>query len=62
MYIDPSSGGLIFQILAVAFGVISGAVLLFAGRIRMGIAKLRRSIREKRGIEEPEEETPEVEE
>jgi ribosomal protein S9 len=62
MYIDPSSGGLIFQILAVMFGVISGAVLLFAGRIRMGIAKLRRTIREKRGIEEPAEEAPEAEE
>lgn len=59
MYIDPSSGGLIFQILAVTFGIVSGAVLLFAGRIRMGIAKLRRSIREKRGKDEPAEEAPE---
>lgn len=47
MYIDPSSGGMIFQILAITFGVISGAVLLFAGRIRMAFAKLRRSRREK---------------
>ena len=61
MYIDPSSGGLIFQILAVTFGVISGAVLLFAGRIRMGIAKLRRSFREKRGKGETAEENPESE-
>ena len=60
MYIDPSSGGLIFQILAVMFGVISGTVLLFAGRIRMAIAKMRRSYREKRGIEEPVTETPET--
>jgi hypothetical protein len=43
------------------FGVISGTVLLFAGRIRMAIAKMRRSFREKRGIEEPAEETPEAE-
>ena len=62
MYIDPSSGGMIFQILAIMFGVISGAVLLFAGRIRMAIAKMRRSYREKRGIEEPVEETPETKE
>lgn len=47
MYIDPSSGGMLFQILAVAFGVISGTVLMFSGRIKMGIAKLRRSMRKK---------------
>jgi hypothetical protein len=45
MYIDPSTGGMLFQVLAVAFGVISGTVLLFSSRIKMGIAKLRRSFR-----------------
>mgnify|MGYP000851761391 FL=1 len=45
MYIDPGSGGMLFQILAVAFGVISGTVLMFSGRIKMMIAKRRRSMR-----------------
>ncbi len=43
MYIDPGSGGMLFQVLAVAFGVISGTVLMFSGRIKMMIAKWRRS-------------------
>lgn len=42
MYIDPGSGGLLFQALAVIFGLASGAVLLFSSRIKMGIAKGKR--------------------
>lgn len=58
MYIDPSSGGILFQILAVAIGVLSGTVLMFAGRIKMGIAKLRRSMRKDTQQDEtPEDET-----
>jgi hypothetical protein len=53
MYIDPSTGGMLFQVLAVAFGVISGAVLMFSSRIKMGIAQLRRKLRKE---EEPAEE------
>jgi hypothetical protein len=45
MYIDPNSGGVLFQILAVLFGVFSGIILLFSSRIRMVFAKLRRQIR-----------------
>jgi len=48
MYIDPNSGGLIFQVLILMFGVISGAVLIFSSRIKMGISRLRRSLREKK--------------
>ena len=29
MYIDPNTGGMLFQILVVMFGVISAVVLLF---------------------------------
>jgi len=45
MYIDPNTGGVIFQALAAALAVISGVVLVFAGRIRAGIARLRRKLR-----------------
>jgi hypothetical protein len=45
MYIDPNTGGMLFQILAVFFGTISGFVLLFSGRIRMMIAQFRRGRR-----------------
>jgi len=47
MYIDPNSGGLIFQVLLVLFGVISGTILIFSSKIKMGISKIRRSVREK---------------
>jgi len=45
MYIDPNTGGMLFQILVVMFGVISAVVLLFSGRIRIAYAKLRRRMR-----------------
>lgn len=45
MYIDPNTGGILFQTLAVLFGIFSGVVLLFSSKIKMGIAKLRRSMR-----------------
>lgn len=34
-YIDPNTGGMLFQALAGMFAVISGAVLVFAGQIKM---------------------------
>jgi hypothetical protein len=55
MYIDPGSGGMLFQILAVTFGVISGTVLMFSGRIKMMIAKWRRSMRKEEETESPSE-------
>jgi hypothetical protein len=42
MYIDPNTGGMLFQILAVLFGTISGGILFFSGRIRQIIARYRR--------------------
>jgi uncharacterized YccA/Bax inhibitor family protein len=47
MYIDPNSGGLIFQALIVIFGVFSASILLFSSKIKMGVAKFRRGIRQK---------------
>ena len=46
MYIDPNTGGMLFQILAVAFAALSGLVLVFSSKIRMFFAKLRRKTRE----------------
>ena len=46
MYIDPNSGGILFQALAAAFIAVSGVVLVFSGRIRSYFAQLRRKSRE----------------
>ena len=47
MYIDPNSGGMLFQLLAGMLAGITGVLLLFSGRIKVMIAKMRRSAREK---------------
>jgi len=49
MYIDPNTGGMLFQVLAALFAVLSGAILFFSGRIRMFFAQLQRRIREGSG-------------
>ncbi len=54
MYIDPNTGGMLFQILAVLFGVFSGLILLFSGRIRMVFARIRRQMRGQAKIESEE--------
>lgn len=43
MYIDPSTGGMLFQVLAVAFTAVSGVILLFSNRIKMFFSKRKRS-------------------
>lgn len=45
MYIDPTTGGVLFQALAGVFIAASGVILVFSRRIREGIAKLRRKTR-----------------
>jgi len=47
-YIDPNTGGLLFQMLVVIFGLLSGFVLFFSSQIKMLFARAVRSIREKR--------------
>jgi len=44
-YIDPSTGGMLFQVLAAAFAVFSGLVLIFSRQIRMAFARARRWLR-----------------
>ena len=44
-YIDPNTGGIIFQWIAIAIGAISGMLLLFSGQIKRFIYRMRRSMR-----------------
>ena len=48
-YIDPNTGGMLFQLLAVLFAAISGAVLIFSRQIKSAFARLRRALRERKG-------------
>jgi len=53
MYIDPNTGGVIFQALLASFAAITGVLLIFSRQIRTGIAKLRRGARKDETEEEP---------
>lgn len=52
-YIDPSTGGMLFQALATALAVLAGFALVFSRQIRTLWARLRRSFR---GVDQAEEE------
>jgi hypothetical protein len=56
-YIDPSTGGVLFQFLAAGFAVLSGVVLVFSRQIRAALARIGRFLRDRR---RPEEEHPRV--
>jgi hypothetical protein len=45
MYIDPNTGGILFQALAAVLVAGSGILMVFSRNIREGIAKLRRKFR-----------------
>lgn len=44
MYIDPNTGGMLFQVLAVAFATVSGLFLVFSRQIRTSMGRLRRKL------------------
>ena len=44
-YIDPNTGGMIFQVLAIVFTFMSGILLFFSARVRMVFARLARRMR-----------------
>ncbi len=44
-YIDPSTGGMLFQILAVALAAFSGILFFFSRQIKASFARLRRKMR-----------------
>jgi len=46
MYIDPNTGGILFQALAGVFVAVSGVLFVFSRKIKEGIAKMRRRSRE----------------
>lgn len=46
MYIDPNTGGMLFQVLAALLAVFSGAALLFSSKIRALAARVRRNKRQ----------------
>jgi hypothetical protein len=54
MYIDPNTGGVIFGWLLGAFGLVTGLLLVFSGKIRGFIAQLRRKTRQKDETEDPD--------
>lgn len=45
-YIDPNTGGMLFQILTVMLAFLSGILLFFSARIRMAFAKIKRRLRD----------------
>ena len=55
MYIDPNTGGMLFQVLAVVFAAFSGMVLIFSRQIRTGFGRIRRMLRGKDQAEKSEE-------
>lgn len=49
MYIDPNTGGVLFQVLAVVFGAISGAILIFSSQLKTLFRRFQRIMRERKG-------------
>ncbi len=44
-YIDPNTGGMLFQLLAVIFAVFSGFLFFFSRQIKAGFARFKRYLR-----------------
>ena len=60
-YIDPSTGGQLFQLLAVIFTFFSAMLLFFSSYIRMGFARIKRFTRSLFGRNSQEQTIDEVE-
>lgn len=46
-YIDPNTGGMLFQFLAVIFALLSTAFFFFSAQIKAGFARIKRVFRER---------------
>ena len=44
-YIDPNTGGVLFQVLAILFASFSAILLVFSRQIRMAFARAKRFLR-----------------
>ena len=55
-YIDPNTGGMLFQVLAVLLGVFSGLLLFFSGRIKNLYYKIRRRMGKSNQADAPKKE------
>jgi hypothetical protein len=53
-YIDPNTGGMLFQLLAVIFAVFSGFLFFFSRQIKTAFARIKRFLRksDEQGVEE----------
>ena len=47
-YLDPNTGGLVFQLLAVIFAFFTAILLFFSAQIRMAFARVKRFLRDVR--------------
>ena len=47
-YLDPNTGGMLFQFLAVIFSFLSAVIFFFSRHIRLLFAQVRRRVRELR--------------
>jgi len=64
-YIDPNTGGMLFQVLALFFAFFSGILFFFSRQIKSSFARLRRNLRSKEddpGAESINDTTPREEE
>jgi hypothetical protein len=59
LYIDPNTGGMLFQMLAVILALFSGIIFFFSRQIRSFFARVRRKIRGEGPPEEIKEEQTE---
>jgi hypothetical protein len=53
-YIDPNTGGMLFQLLAVFLALFSGILFFFSRQIRSAFARVRRKFRHEQAEEAPE--------
>jgi hypothetical protein len=45
-YIDPNTGGMLFQLLAVLFTLFSGIILVFSRQVKILLSRLKRFLSE----------------
>jgi hypothetical protein len=54
-YIDPNTGGMLFQILAVLLASVSAILFFFSRQIKAAWARFRRGVRKEEPPQEPQE-------